>query len=422
MRPAPAVPARNTKTAVAVSADPVLQPGPIPGVPGVRLAGVRAGIRYPDRLDLVAVELVEGSETCAVFTQNAFCAAPVEIARRHLGAASPRYLLINAGNANAGTGGAGREAALACCRALARQRGVSPEQVLPFSTGVIGEALPVDSIGKALPQLLSRLDAEAWPDAARGILTTDTEAKSAWAELDVNGNSVRIAGFAKGAGMIRPDMATMLAFVFTDAGLSRSQLDALLREQVKHSFNRITVDGDTSTNDACLLCATGAGPKLAESDGSNWNRFREALGQVFRHLAQAIIRDAEGAGKFITVRVSEGGSSRECLQVAYAVAESPLVKTACFASDPNWGRILAAVGRAGVENLDPGGLRILLGSVPVVAHGELHENYSEEAGLAAMAGTDIEIDIRLGRGDCEETVWTSDLSHEYVRINADYRT
>ena len=368
------------------------------------------------------MELAEGSETCAVFTRNAFCAAPVEIARRHLDIASPRYLLINAGNANAGTGGAGRGAALACCRALAQHRGISLEQVLPFSTGVIGEALPVDSIGKAMPQLLAKLDAESWPDAARGILTTDTKAKSAWAELDVNGKSLRIAGFAKGAGMIRPDLATMLAFVFTDAKLSRGQVDALLREQVEHSFNRITVDGDTSTNDACVFCATGAGPTPVESDSVNWNRFREALGQVFRHLAQAIIRDAEGAGKFITVRVSEGGNSGECLRVGYAVAESPLVKTACFASDPNWGRILAAVGRAGVENLDLGRLRILLGGVPVVAGGEPHENYSEEAGLAAMAGTDIEIDIRLGRGDCEETVWTSDLSHEYVRINADYRT
>ena len=407
---------------MAASAEPGLQPGPIPAVPGVRLAGVRAGIRNPDRLDLVAVELVEDSETCAVFTRNAFCAAPVEIARHHLRIASPRYLLINAGNANAGTGSAGRDAALACCHALAQYRGVSPEQVLPFSTGVIGEALPVDSIGKALTQLLARLDAEAWPDAARGILTTDTKAKSAWTELAVNGECVRIAGFAKGAGMIRPDMATMLAFVFTDAELGRRQLDALLREQVAHSFNRITVDGDTSTNDACVLCATGAGPALEENDGTHWNRFRAALGEVFRHLAQAIVRDAEGAGKFITVRVSEGGNSGECLQVAYAVAESPLVKTACFASDPNWGRILAAVGRAGVENLDIGRLRILLGGVPVVAHGEPHGDYSEEAGLAAMAGTDIEIDIRLGRGDCEETVWTSDLSHEYVRINADYRT
>ena len=303
---------------MAASAEPGLQPGPIPAVPGVRLAGVRAGIRNPDRLDLVAVELVEDSETCAVFTRNAFCAAPVEIARHHLRIASPRYLLINAGNANAGTGSAGREAALACCHALAQYRGVSPEQVLPFSTGVIGEALPVDSIGKALPQLLARLDAEAWPDAARGILTTDTKAKSAWTELAVNGECVRIAGFAKGAGMIRPDMATMLAFVFTDAELGRRQLDALLREQVAHSFNRITVDGDTSTNDACVLCATGAGPALEENDGTHWNRFRAALGEVFRHLAQAIVRDAEGAGKFITVRVSEGGNSGECLQVAYA--------------------------------------------------------------------------------------------------------
>ena len=403
-------------------ADGGMSPAPARLIPGLRLAAAKAGIRNPDRLDLVAVELAAGSETAAVFTRNAFCAAPVEIARRHLAAASPRYLLINAGIANAGTGSAGREAALGCCRALARQCGIAPEQVLPFSTGVIGEALPVGSINGALPQLLARLDASAWPEAAKGILTTDTRPKTAWAELEINGASVRIAGFAKGAGMIRPDMATMLAFVFTDAGLSRAQLDLLLREQVEHSFNRISVDGDTSTNDACVLCATGKGKALDDSDRENWGRFCEALGQVFRHLAQAIIRDAEGATKFITVRVSEGGASGECLQVAYAVAESPLVKTACFASDPNWGRILAAVGRAGLADLDLARLRIFLGDTAVVVNGEAHPDYSEELGLAAMAGTDIEIDIRLGRGDCEETIWTSDLSHEYVRINAEYRT
>lgn len=407
---------------MAASADGGLPPEPVRTVPGVRLAAVGAKIRYRNRLDLVAMEIAPGSETAAVFTRNAFCAAPVEIAREHLAAASPRYLLINAGNANAGTGAAGRKAALACCEALARRCGVAVEQVLPFSTGVIGEALPVDRITNALPQLTARLDTDAWLEAASGILTTDTRPKTAYAELDFGHKTVRIAGVAKGSGMIRPDMATMLAFVFTDAKLSRAQVDSLLREQVENSFNRITVDGDTSTNDACVLTATGAGAALDEQDGADWESFRSALAEVFRRLAQGIIRDAEGASKFVTVRVSEGATSGECLQVAYAVAESPLVKTACFASDPNWGRILAAVGRAGLADLDLAGLRIYLGGAPVVAGGEPHPDYSEEAGLAGMAGTDIDIDIRLGRGDCAETVWTSDLSHDYVRINAEYRS
>jgi len=397
-------------------------PGPVGELPGVRLAATGAGIRYRDRLDLVAVELAPGSETAAVFTRNAFRAAPVEVAAAHLAATPPRYLLINAGNANAGTGEAGLKAALACCRALARRGGVAAEEVLPFSTGVIGETLPVERVADALPELVSRLDAGAWRDAAEGILTTDTRPKTAWRQIDLGGSSVRIAGIAKGAGMIRPNMATMLAFIFTDAKLNRGQVEALLREHVEHSFNRITVDGDTSTNDACTLTATGAGLDLTQAAAAELAPFSAALKAVFQYLAQAIIRDAEGAGKFITVRVSEGGTAAECRKVAYAVAESPLVKTACFASDPNWGRILAAVGRAGVDGLDLAGLRIFLGGAPVVANGAPHPDYSEAAGRAAMAGGDIEIDIRLGRGECAETVWTSDLSHEYVRINAEYRS
>ncbi len=407
---------------MAASADSGVSPGPIAELPGVRLAAAKAGIRYQGRLDLVAVELAPGSETAAVFTRNAFRAAPVEIAASHLATAPPRYLLINAGNANAGTGEAGREAALACCRALARHGGVAAQEVLPFSTGVIGQALPVERVTDALPRLLARLDAGTWRAAAEGILTTDTRPKTAWAEVEIGASRIRIAGIAKGAGMIRPNMATMLAFLFTDAKLGRGQVEALLREHVEHSFNRITVDGDTSTNDACTLTATGAGLDLTEAGAAELEPFSAALGAVFQHLAQAIIRDAEGAGKFITVRVAEGGTAEECLKVAYAVAESPLVKTACFASDPNWGRILAAVGRAGVDGLDLAGLRIFLGGAPVVANGAPHPDYSEAAGLAAMAGGDIEIDIRLGRGDCAETVWTSDLSHEYVRINAEYRS
>ncbi len=407
---------------MAASADGGSQSESVGSVPGVRLAAARANIRYRDRLDLVAMELAPGSETAAVFTRNACCAAPVEIARAHLRVARPRYLLINAGNANAGTGRAGRAAALACCEALARRCGAKVEQVLPFSTGVIGEALPADRIIDAVPRLTARFDAAAWPEAARGILTTDTRPKIAGAEFDCGGETVRIAGIAKGAGMIRPDMATLLAFVATDAKLGRDRVDSLLREQVEHSFHRITVDGDTSTNDACVLVATGAGAALDERDRAVRDGFRAALAGVFRRLAQAVIRDAEGACKFIAICVSEGATAGECLQVAYAVAESPLVKTACFASDPNWGRILAAVGRAGLPDLEPARLRIFLGGVPVVAGGEPHPDYSEAAGLAAMAGADIDIDIRLGRGDCRETVWTSDLSHDYVRINAEYRS
>ncbi len=388
---------------------------PVLEIPGIRLATVEAGIRYRDRPDLALFELAAGSETAALFTRNAFCAAPVQIARAHLAAAKPRYLLVNAGNANAGTGAAGRQAALACCEALARQAGVATEQVLPFSTGVIGEHLPAARITAALPRLLAELAPGAWPNAAQAIMTTDTRPKSAFVEID----GARIAAIAKGAGMIRPDMATMLAFVCTDASLSAAETDALLREQVGQSFNRITVDGDTSTNDACALTATGAAGPLR---GRQRAQFREALGEVFRNLAQAIIRDAEGASKFITVRVSEGKTTGECLQVAYAVAQSPLVKTACFASDPNWGRVLAAVGRAGLADLELAKLHILLGGKLVVANGEPAPGYSEQAGLAAMAGTDIEIAICLGRGACEESVWTSDLSHEYIRINAEYRT
>ncbi len=407
---------------MAGSADGQVSP-PIPGsIDGLRLAAVEAAIRGPGRLDLVAVELAPETEAAAVFTRNAFRAAPVEIAQAHLAAASPRYLLINAGNANAGTGAAGRAAALACCRALAGRRGVAVEQVLPFSTGVIGEALPVERITAALPRLLGRLDAQAWSDAAAGIMTTDTQNKTAWAEIELCPGKARIAGIAKGAGMIRPGMATMLAFVFTDAKLHRRELDSLLRAQVSRSFNRITVDGDTSTNDAVLFAATGAGVHYRELGGACRNAFEAALGNVFLQLAQAIIRDAEGASKFITVRVSEGASVGECLQVAYAVAESPLVKTACFAADPNWGRILAAVGRSGLENLDPAAVRVFLGGAAVVAGGEAHPDYTEALGAAAMEGPEIEIEIRLGRGAHTETVWTSDLSLDYVRINAEYRS
>lgn len=391
-------------------------------VKGVRVGSAALGGRTPPRDDLALFELSPGSRCAATFTRNRFCAAPVTVARRHLAEAAPRYFLVNAGNANAGTAERGVHDAIRCCEMVANPSGVDRASVLPFSTGVIGEYLELERFKGAIPAALGSLRPEGWESAAHAIRTTDTVAKGVSRGFSIDGAECRINAVAKGSGMIRPDMATMLAFAATDAAVAPQVLDTCLRAAVEDSFNRITVDGDTSTNDACVLTATGAGAALGERDGADWESFRSALGEVFRRLAQAIVRDAEGGSKFVTVRVSEGATSGECLQVAYAVAESPLVKTACFASDPNWGRILAAVGRAGIADLDLAGLRIYLGGAPVVAGGEPHPDYSEEAGLAAMAGTDIDIDIRLGRGECRETVWTSDLSHEYVRINAEYRS
>ncbi|HAT59108.1 MAG TPA: bifunctional ornithine acetyltransferase/N-acetylglutamate synthase [Gammaproteobacteria bacterium] len=392
-------------------------------VDGVRSAAIESGIRYANRLDLVLFELADTTRTAGVFTLNAFCAAPVTIARRHLAAASPRYLLINTGNANAGTGAQGERDAIACCEALARQCGVNLEQVLPFSTGVIGEALPVSKIIDALPDAHRALSEDQFASAARGIMTTDTRPKLVSRRILIEGHSVTISGIAKGSGMIKPNMATMLSYVFTDANLSQQTLDRLLREQVAHSFNRITVDGDTSTNDCCLLSATclSAAPIETET-GQCHSDFVLALRDVFSELAVEIIKDAEGATKFVTVAVNGGQSSQECLQVGYTVAESPLVKTALFASDPNWGRILAAIGRAGLDNLDINAVEVWLGDTRIVAGGCRDANYTEEAGQAEMDKDEITISISLARGENSEKIFTADLSYDYVRINADYRS
>ena len=392
-------------------------------IAGVRLSSVESGIRYANRRDLVLVELAIGTKTSAVFTQNAFCAAPVVVAREHLAAKAPRYFLINTGNANAGTGAQGLADARASCAGLGQLADVDAQEVLPFSTGVIGEPLPMDKLLAGLPAAYESLSAQTLESAARGIMTTDTRPKIAARQVEIAGQTVSIAGMAKGAGMIKPNMATMLAYVFTDAALSDAALDALLAAQVDKSFNRITVDGDTSTNDCCLLSATGQSTAPVEkSEGVCDPVFEEALAEVFQALAMDVIRDAEGATKFVTVQVSGAASTEECLAVGYAVAESPLVKTALFASDPNWGRILAAIGRAGVDGLVIEDVTIRLGNRLIVEGGARATSYTEEAGQREMDKQDILIAIDLRRGEYSESIYTSDLSHDYVSINADYRS
>jgi glutamate N-acetyltransferase / amino-acid N-acetyltransferase len=392
-------------------------------VEGVRLAAVKSHIRYPDRLDLVLIEIAEGATVAGVFTQNAFCAAPVVVAKEHLQLLSSRYFLVNTGNANAGTGAQGLADAHACCRFVADAADVELAEVLPFSTGVIGELLPVDKIALGLPDAFSALSEDNWLAAAQGIMTTDTRPKTATACIDIDGQRIHVSGIAKGSGMIKPNMATMLSFVFTDAAIDNEVLNQLIKRVVDRSFNRITVDGDTSTNDCCMLVATGkSGVSVRGGDVETLEKITEMLQVVFQELATALIRDAEGASKFITLRVENGATPQECLQVGYAVAESPLVKTAFFASDPNWGRILAAVGRSGIEGLDIAGITICLGEVCLVSNGGVDQDYSEASAQAVMDKDEIEVVINLARGDCVETIWTSDLSHDYIRINAEYRT
>jgi glutamate N-acetyltransferase/amino-acid N-acetyltransferase len=402
-----------------------LEQTPLYPVAGVRLATVEAGIRYRDRRDLVLIELAEHSHTAAVFTRNAFCAAPVIVAREHLSrcAGEARFLLINAGNANAGTGGKGRQNALRSCEVLGEIAGVPVASVLPFSTGVIGEHLPMDRLLAGIEAARPRLAADGWQEAARGIMTTDTRPKLRSRQIETGAGTVTLTGFCKGAGMIRPDMATMLAYLFTDAAVPGEDLQFLLRSAVEQSFNRITVDGDTSTNDACTLSATGqSGVSLEANDNEDWRAFSAAVHELMQELAISIIRDAEGARKFVTIDVCGGGEPHECLLVAYAIAESPLVKTALTASDPNWGRILAAVGRAGVSGLDVERIRIWLDDVCIVSDGMVDESYREAAGQAVMQQEAIRITVDLARGEARERVWTSDLSEDYVRINASYRS
>ncbi len=391
-------------------------------VAGIRLGTARAGIKYPDRRDLVVVELAAGTQAAAVFTRNAFCAAPVTVARVHLSAASPRYLVINTGNANAGTGQQGLADAEASCRALAERTGCQPEDVLPFSTGVIGEPLPLFRLITGLPAALAGLRPDGWADAAAGIMTTDTRPKWASRRLTLAGREVTVTGIAKGAGMIRPDMATLLAFIATDAAVDPALLRPILREAVAGSFNAITVDGDTSTNDACLLLATGQSGASVPATGDDRARFAAAVDEVCVELAQAIVRDGEGATKFITVRVEGGRDAAECRQVAYTIAHSPLVKTAFFASDPNWGRILAAVGRSGLDALDLERVTIYLDEICIVRDGGRAPDYTEEQGQRVMARPEIAIRVGLGRGEAAARIWTTDLSFDYVRINAEYRT
>lgn len=388
-------------------------------VPGITMAAVSAGIKKPGRLDCVVFALGEDAAVAGTFTTNAFCAAPVTICRRHLAKALPRYFIINTGNANAGTGAAGIDSALKVCLEIAELKSLPVHAVLPFSTGVIGEPLPAQKLIEVIPDALENLREDAWLDCARGIMTTDTRPKAASRQVVVDGKTLTITGLAKGAGMIKPNMATMLGFVFTDASVSPDVLQSMLNKVVNRSFNRITVDSDTSTNDCCMLAASGAsGVTVTEQSAA----FMEALEEVFVALAQGLVRDAEGATKFVTIRAEQGASQAECLALAYTVAESPLVKTALFASDPNWGRILAATGRAGLEDLDVGRVSIFLGDVCIVANGARAQGYSEADGQRVMNQEEITIRILLGRGDCTETVWTCDFSHDYVTINAEYRT
>jgi len=395
-------------------------------VPGVRLGTAAAGIRYPDRQDLLLIEIPVGATCAAVFTRNAFCAAPVVVARRHVAAAAPRYLLVNSGNANAGTGHRGLTDAIASCEALAQLTGCALEEVLPFSTGVIGEHLPVDRLAAALPAALAALRVDGWEGAARAIMTTDTVPKLVSRRFAVGsaGADATLTGICKGAGMIRPDMATMLAYLATDAAVDRDLLQACLQEAVDVSFNAITVDGDTSTNDACVLAAGGTlgNPAIADPQSPDYQSLRDAVTAVCQELATAIVRDGEGATKLVTVLIEEATDATEARRVADAIAHSPLVKTALFASDPNWGRILAAVGRAGLDGLDIDRVRIWLGDTLIVCDGGRAADYTEAAGRAVMAEQEILIRVALGRGQAGSRVLTCDLSYDYVRINAEYRS
>lgn len=392
-----------------------------PRVAGIRLGSAGAGIKRADRDDLLLIELAPGSACAAVFTRNAFCAAPVMVAREHLSQA-PRWLLINSGNANAGTGVRGLEDARETCRQVAGLRGGVPQQVLPFSTGVIGEYLPVDKIAAALPEALEALAEAGWERASRAIMTTDTVPKLACRELVLEGRKVSLAGIAKGAGMIHPNMATLLSFIGTDAKVEAELLQELLAEAADRSFNCITVDGDTSTNDSCVLMATGlSGAEVAKA-GESRRAFAEALQSLLDELAEAIVRDGEGATKLMRVVVEQARDEAEARGVAKTIALSPLVKTAFFAGDPNWGRILAAVGRSDCPELDIAKVRIWLGDACIVENGGRAPGYTEEAGQNAMAASDITVRVALGRGEARQRVLTCDFSYDYVKINAEYRT
>ena len=396
-------------------------------VKGFRLGTTRAGVRYRDRRDLVIMEASPGSSIAGTFTKNAFCAAPVSICKQNLSELTgksdqPILLVTNTGCANAGTGAPGMENARSVCRALAHLNAVPEFNVFPFSTGVIGEPLPVDRITVALPQGMAALKEDGWDEAAYGIMTTDTRPKGVSVQLHLAGGVVTISGISKGAGMIKPNMATMLAYVATDAAVEPSLLQDLAAEATQASFNSITVDSDTSTNDCCMLVATGQSGVKVSAGSAEFEAFKDALMDVYLQLAHAIVRDGEGATKFVTVAVSKAASIEEAREVAYTIAHSPLVKTALFASDPNWGRILAAVGRAPIDNLDVNGVSVTLNGVLIAEQGAVAASYTEAAGAAEMQKEEITIGVELGRGDAVATIWTTDFSYDYVKINADYRS
>ena len=392
-------------------------------VAGIELASFAAGIKKNGKHDLVVITFDETSSCAATFTRNAFCAAPVTLARQHLSQHSPRALLINSGNANAGTGETGMQNTIQSCAWLAEKLRCLPEQILPFSTGVIGEQLPMSVLNSGIDQVVNGFSDNNWLLAARGIMTTDTVAKAVSRTISVDGQQITISGIAKGSGMICPNMATMLSFITTDADVEDKFLQQCLSSAVEKSFNSITVDGDTSTNDACVLIATAkAKNKQLTDDSEGASAFIDGLNEVCQFLAQAIIRDAEGATKFVTVTVRQSQSVAEAKNVAYTIAHSPLVKTALFASDPNWGRILAAVGRAGIDQLDISSVNIYLDDVCIVRGGSVADDYSEDKGQSVMNQQEISINVVLDRGNDSATIWTSDLSHEYVRINSEYRS
>jgi glutamate N-acetyltransferase/amino-acid N-acetyltransferase len=400
-------------------------PSDLHPVPGVKLGITMAGVRKANRRDLTVITLDEGSAVAGVFTKNRFCAAPVQLCRQHLAANSDiRALVINTGNANAGTGEDGMVRARSTCISLARLLHVSPEQILPFSTGVIMETLPVDRIEAGLPAALADGKADNWAVAAEGIMTTDTLPKGASRQITIGGQTVTITGISKGAGMIKPNMATMLGYVATDANIAPGLLQALVTEAANASFNRITIDGDTSTNDSFVLIATRQAKhaEITDLNSADGQALRAAVIAVSQQLAQAIVRDGEGATKFITITIEGGKDEAECQKAAYAIAHSPLVKTAFFASDPNLGRILAAVGYAGIDDLDQSLIELHLDDVHVVTKGGRRPEYREEDGQRVMKQSEITIRVGLARGTATATVWTCDLSHDYVTINADYRS
>ena len=399
----------------------LLAPENLLSVKGIKLSACHSGIKKDSAIDdLVLMALGENSSVASVFTTNKFCAAPVTVAKQHIDATeSVRYLLINSGNANAGTGHEGLQNSLKTCAAVAAETGSAEQSVLPFSTGVIGAQLPAEKITAAIPDLVKNLHEDNWLAAAKGIMTTDTLPKAVSRQVVINNIAVSITGICKGSGMIKPDMATMLAYVATDALIEQSELDSCLKQVVNTSFNSITVDGDTSTNDACLLMATGAS---GQAVNSSHVEFMTALNEVFSQLAQSIIRDGEGATKFIEIQVEQAATLRDARELAYTIAHSPLVKTALFASDANWGRILAAIGRAPVSELDIDKVDLYLGDVCLIKNGLPDKQYTEQKGHDVMQQQDIVIRVKLNIGSQSATIWTTDLSYDYVKINAEYRS